>query len=621
MTRTTRIARLRKLEFRRMWTLRLDYWLSRFGGSSSALDIFFAVLGLIIVVVDAIATVSVWRASYVKWGPGADLAAQFFGGLLAGIGTLIPAFMACRAGFVLPWDVRRRAISRTSRPVVNLMPLSQRQATVAALQGRGAAFLLTLVVGFAIVASARAIMLAGGADPATVPLVDPWILATVFVFYTLFVVTTVAGREGRRLSRTQGGGPAMASALYFVLLLAGAYQAGLLANTPWLVTVLAVLAAASVSLAALLNEVPRLHGFWSHASVRVGRSEARGEAVARAKLSWRRRLGARAVEGFYSPSIWGLGGDRGWRTRWKAVLAFGGSVVGGFILLSALWQVGSFLYVAEPIWMAGKGFAAGFEAQPAGPFQIAIFGPPFLFAYCMWFLGIGAWPEVFKMHTVAGGKPVVGLAALMTERPHIAALLPLPARRAWWGKLTGALAVALVLVLSGLVAQVGSWLITRALFWRGVPLPQLFWDAPVVLSAVAYMTAVLALALVKPAVRVLRLSGCLLLVIAYTGGTVGMVAATAVSSGHTMLTPSVHADLSQIVTKPVAIALGATFAWVGCLALLSWAWAPMSSWHMARDGHRPSGTKLQALMVWLALSATVGAIVVLVLMPMHVLFG
>ena len=603
MTASGRTAALRNLEFRRLFIFRLDDFYRVWGGGPSFLDRLLAVASASFALLMTWIWLSVLHGASVHW-TGGHLIAVAICWLLWGLGAWIPLAMAFRAGLAWPESFGRVALLSGSKPGLALLPVTNRQALFAKLQGRGGAFALALIVGFAILSSARALMIATGAVVAPPPIFDSWLLAAVLLFYALFLVSSSVAAEARRLSLQGASGPALAFVLYAVCLLAGAYEAGALRNAAAIVPLCAAMIAVAATAIALQQSLPPLRNLWSDAVASMrGVTTPHQAADAVPAGRWSRAVHL-WTEGWYATAIWGLGGDRGWRTRRASVLALVVGLAGVLTALSLTLQTVSFLWDAIPILLCGGGLAAALAAQDHDAFTFALRIPTGLLTFFALGLPWLAWPEVtqspFNFAARRTGNPLWWLC----PRPHIGILLPVSGRAVWRRRMKGLLVVSLLFLPTAGATLAVTWLYARLLCGPTAPRPEASWFAPLIGLIVVDVSLFAWVAMYRPAARVLTLSGCLMSALFFLGYTFGVTTAGS-------LTTSVWSVLHHAHPSARLMVLALAAAWLPTLVVMSWVCSPSDNWYVPPDGRAPTSTKIQALLVYLAFAATVASLLAL----------
>ncbi len=615
------IARLRGLEFRRIFSLRFSESFWGVARPMTKLERVLSTVAAVILGIAMWADISYMRSLYVDWTPvplGAELASfsiwrmvwtqlsgRILGGLLWGLGGIIPVAIAIRAGWAWPerHPFPQHRTDAHNKPALELLPLSSRQVLTAKLQGRIGALAVSLVIGLGMLAVARSLMVAMGVVGQAPALLDPWLVGSAFIFYTLFVLSTGAAADSRRWGSLAASGVRfLAFALLAGTPIAVGHAAGLTSVGAWNFATYSGLVAVGATFATALPFLPG----WTRVAHPTARAlTGGGESLEGREMPTKKGLAAwlaLAVEGAGSVAICGLGGDEGWSARrLKSILALALTLIVGVTLTSILWQTAAaaWYFFSHRAEQAGMSAGALQNMQDALGFGIA--GTVFLFGMVIILLAFAAWPEIMSLSGAASqaGRPRVFFA----ERRHIGLLLPVRARHLWRQRLSSLLLVTIILIPAGGLSHLVSWQYGRIL--AGAELatvgPGTYWAFPAALLAALCCFA--SVSMVRPAVRTMPLSGCALYLLICVGIGAGSTGAAAIE----------HADVFFGVRDPVRFLLPLAVAWFLALLLASWAWSEPSTWKLSPDGSASVAGKLRASLVWLATGITSGCLFFVIL--------
>ncbi len=436
------MLRFARLEFRHglRWTAWADVYrrLSRGRRVSGCwiVGVMFAVL------LWAMVSFGIPRTDLVEWADPPLTITSALAWLLWSLGGIYVAAAALTTGWA-GWDTPYLMKGGTGRPSATWgLPISWRDVAVAKALGRTAAFVVHLLIGVAILALARFLMIAG--DLVTVPptLADPWFYDAFIAHVGLVIIAVRVISAGRKHYH----GAASLRFFAFIAAAASGFVAALrLFPTDqflnwWSITGFTC-ALAAVIIVALLQMLPPVRRL---ERMIMGRSASQGAARSRADLGAWRHIGFLAE--YMSMATRGLGGMRGKAGVFlTGMLHHTGLMALLLALASALLQAGALAYYA----IAGM-TTSGQPALP-DPFLMDFFvGVPALgvFGMAVALAGLALWPEVTP------GR----LARMMNQQPdeesvrHSGDLLPAQPRRVWLQRLATLPLVWVMLAAGGLVS-------------------------------------------------------------------------------------------------------------------------------------------------------------------------
>ncbi len=450
MRASSNFSRLRALEFKRIFCLRLTWGAWR---PSSTLEKVLHGGAIIFLVPYAWGHLSWARGLFVDW-VGEGLAPLALPWLLWGLAGGIPMVIAIRAGWAWP---ERRTMGPTGagRPIMDLLPLDSRQVLGAKLQGRLAALAVALAGSLALLAATRQWMLAAQLVERPPSLLDAWFVASVLVLPALFIASTSGADATRQFYEEVGRARGLLMLLGAGGAVAGGYSAGYLSWHEWWIANAAACAAAGILAVAAAQSLPRWR--WMEAGLAAALTRAIGEPGAKdeEEPSWFTAWVRTAEESFFGAAMRGLGGHRSQTLLWlKSTVAS----AAGLALFGAVGSI--LLQVVVVLWNAvassgshGQLPASGLQlSEDAATVCLGI--PILLFSAVIFTSSLLAWPETTRLGSQ--GTRERHLRRWFLGLRHTALLLPVQARRVWRERLVSLLLIAALMMIAGVASHLAA---------------------------------------------------------------------------------------------------------------------------------------------------------------------
>jgi len=466
---------------------------------------------------------------------------------------------------------------------MDLLPLTDRQLLAAKLQARLAAFLVWLAISLAVSASARYLMVTYRLVVRPPSLFDPWLIASLLLFLTLFVGTTKVAWAIRWLHSGVAAARSAALVLAAGLFVGAGYQAGYIYIHEWCVTVIAGFAAAGVVVVGAIQSLPGSRRL----EYRLGRGLTRRTGEAHPEETEhppRRTAWYPATPGtFGEVGLRGLGGRRGQAVWWlKRSVAAAATLTVAVPLLSIV------IMLVALAWQAG----AGGGALSGDTVDFCTYLPLLIFSGLIVLTPLAAWPEMNAIdpYSMQSRSPLPPF-----QRRHAGLLVPAVARHVWRKRLLSLLLVSLLMVLAGIASHLIVSAFSRVVGQARTPTvqPYIYW--PFALAVLAAVWCFAFLPVLRLSAKTFELSGCLLW--ALFG--IGAIGAT--------LGPLLIYELGGpggAMLPPLALTIGIAAPWTLLLLTASWTWSEPSVWQLERDGARSAANVLRAFVVLLAIPVT-----------------
>jgi hypothetical protein len=551
---------------------------------SSQLDRTLTVVFLWIVGIGVVLGVAGFRGQGLGWTLR-HLPLTSLAWLLWGIGGLAPMVTAVWAGLTAFLERVTRQTGLFAKPLVELLPLTERQMHAAKFQGRLAGLGVVIAASAVLLTVVRQAMVLLGLVRFPPPLLDPWLVAAVLIYLALFLATAEMARMLRR-SRAQTA--AALGLAYYLGAFAVWWRGGVTSLLHYGPGNIAVGAGVLLAWVMVLNAVNRLS---SALSTRRRPVAPAGPSEASRASSWQRPRAF--LFGFLQPMAFEAASSPRDRLRAVASGFLGCLALGVFLTGLCLFvQAASVAWVSVASLLTTSQWTGRVPETAAMAIGFASLLVAQGFAMLVgFFVPVSAWPEGNRLtRSVLSQQRTMGLTNLW----HVGYLLPRSARSTWLRRLAWFALIDTCLVVTGTAAL----LVVSHVAWAVGALPAFPPPGIILLTGSAVTLAGAGVFAYVPVLRqvakVMQVGGCLTMILLYGGFVLSIPLIVVAVECHV----------------PPYLGLAVCLPWLAVVLATSYRWCEPATWALAADGSPAPQTRTRALTCLLSLALS-GAVAVL----------